>query len=155
MRAQSKRTGRIFLRSCCRSAPRSFPAPLGQGGMASNPERCGVERWPELHYDDWKETITTLHLWTQVVGKIRLTQTPMVNHWWNVTLYVTSHGLTTSEIPYERGSFEIAFDFIDRRLRVSDSDGKSASFPLEPMTVAAFYARVMEVFESRHRRSHP
>ncbi len=116
--------------------------------MASNPERCGVERWPELHYDDWKETITTLHLWTQVVGKIRLTQTPMVNHWWNVTLYVTSHGLTTSEIPYERGSFEIAFDFIDRRLRVSDSDGKSASFPLEPMTVAAFYARVMESLSS-------
>lgn len=103
-----------------------------------------MERWPELHYDDWKETLTTLQLWTQIVGKIRLKREPLVNHWWNVTLYVTSRGLTTSPMPYEGRTFEIAFDFIDQRLLIVDCDGKGTSFALEAMTVAAFYDRVMK-----------
>lgn len=103
-----------------------------------------MERWPELRYDDWKETLTTLQLWTQIVGKIRLKLEPLVNHWWNVTLYVTSRGLTTSSMPYEDRSFEISFDFIDQQLLIVDCDGKRAAFALEPMTVATFYDRVMK-----------
>ena len=103
-----------------------------------------MEQWPELHYDDWKETLTTLQLWTQIVGKIRLKREPLVNHWWAVTLYPFSRGLRTSTMPYEARTFEIAFDFIDHALRVEDSDGNRVSFALEPMTVAAFYARLMK-----------
>lgn len=108
-----------------------------------------MDRWPVLRYDDWKDTLHTLHLWTQVVGKIRLRQEPRSNHWWNVVLYVTARGLTTSPMPYAGGrAFEIAFDFIDHMLRVEDCDGARASFALEPMSVAAFYARVMETLNS-------
>jgi hypothetical protein len=103
-----------------------------------------VERWPVLRYDEWKDTQQTLHLWTQVVGKIRLAQTPMVNHWWNVTLLVTSRGLTTGAMPYERGrDFSMEFDFIDHMLRIDGCDGETAGFSLEPMTVAEFYKRTM------------
>ena len=104
-----------------------------------------MDRWPALRYDDWKDTLHTLHLWTQVVGKIRLRQEPRSNHWWNVPLYVTARGLTTSVMPYAQDrTFEIAFDFIDHTLRIDDCDGGRASIALEPMSVAAFYARVME-----------
>lgn len=103
-----------------------------------------MERWPELHYDDWKDTLATLQLWTQIVGKIRLKLEPLVNHWWNVTLYVTSRGLTTSSMPYEDRNFEVTFDFIERQLRIADCDNRRVSFKLEPMTVAAFYDRVMK-----------
>jgi len=107
-----------------------------------------VDRWPVLRYDDWKDTLHTLHLWTQVIGKIRLRQEPPTNHWWNVPLYVTARGLTTSVMPYAGdGRFEIAFDFIDHTLRIEDCDGKRVSVALEPMSVAAFYARVMETLD--------
>ncbi len=102
-----------------------------------------MERWPELHYDDWKDTVATLQLWTQIAGKIRLKQEPLVNHWWNVTLYPSARGLTTSAMPYESRSFEILFDFLDHELRIVDSLGGRAAFPLEPISVAEFYARVM------------
>jgi hypothetical protein len=99
--------------------------------------------WPELPLSAWADTCATLHLWTQVIGKIRLAHAPMINHWWGVTLYVTSRGLTTSPIPYGSRSFQIDFDFIDHRLRVQTSDGAVEVVPLLPRTVADFYADVM------------
>jgi hypothetical protein len=102
------------------------------------------DRWPELKHADWADTQTTLHMWTQIVGKIRLVQSPFVNHYWNVALYVTSRGLTTSVMPYHDGrAFEIAFDFVSHELRIEASDGERAAFPLKPMTVADFYHRIM------------
>lgn len=107
-------------------------------------ENRALERWPALRYDEWKDTLATLHLWTQIAGKIRLEQEPMQNHWWNVTLYVTQRGFTTSIMPYsDRRSFAISFDFLDHRLLIEDCDGQHRGFALEPMTVAEFYKRVM------------
>ena len=107
------------------------------------------ERWPVLHYADWSETLDTVHRWTQVVGKIRLRLEPLINHWWNVTLYVTPRGLSTSMMPFERGRwFSIDFDFIGHELRIDDCDGRRGAFPLEPMTVAAFYERTMQALRA-------
>jgi hypothetical protein len=100
--------------------------------------------WPALAFTEWKETAATLHMWTQVVGKIRLTQTPWVNHSWHVTLYVTSRGLTTSPIPHGLSTFEIVFDFIDHQLRIEKSDGARRTIELKPRSVAEFYRMVME-----------
>jgi len=103
-----------------------------------------MERWPQLRYDDWKDTLQTLHMWTQIVGKIRLRQEPLVNHWWNVALYVTQRGFTTTPMPHRGGkTFSIDFDFIDHALHIADCDGQTCSFALEPMSVAAFYGKVM------------
>ena len=114
------------------------------------PARAG---WPELAYEDWKDTLETLHLWTQVVGKVRLVQTPWINHSWHVPLYVTARGLTTSPIPYGARTFEIAFDFIDHRLRIDTDDGGTAEIPLRPQTVADFYREVIaRARRARHRR---
>ena len=99
--------------------------------------------WPELNYADWKDTCATLHMWTQIVGKIRLTLTPWTNHSWHVTLYVTSRGLGTSPIPYGNEIFEIYFDFIDHKLLVLKSDGALKTIELKPQTVADFYKAVM------------
>jgi Family of unknown function (DUF5996) len=104
-----------------------------------------MERWPELRYDEWKDTLYTLHMWTQIVGKIRLRQEPLVNHWWNVALYVTEQGLSTSTMPYRDGrTFAIEFDFVDRVLRISNCDSHNRNIALEPMSVAAFYGKVMQ-----------
>src|SRR5215469_4449711 len=85
-----------------------------------------MERWPQLRYDEWKDTLQTLQRWTQIVGKIRLRLQPLINHWWNVTLYVTPRGLTTSPMPYSDGrTFSIDFDFIDHVLHVADCDAKT------------------------------
>ena len=81
------------------------------------------ECWPALALDSWKDTCATLHLWTQMVGKVRLRLTPLVNHWWNVPLYVTARGLTTSRIPYGQRAFELSFDFIRHQLVLETSDG--------------------------------
>ncbi|MFD8731560.1 DUF5996 family protein [Streptomyces sp. NPDC059611] len=99
--------------------------------------------WPILRVADWTATRDTLHMWTQIVGKIRMAHAPMVNHWWQVTLYVSPRGLTTSTIPYRSGAFEIEFDFVGHRLEVRSSDGGAAGFPLRPMAVAEFYAQVL------------
>ncbi|HYU24924.1 MAG TPA: DUF5996 family protein [Thermoanaerobaculia bacterium] len=99
--------------------------------------------WPALPYSQWSDTCETLHMWTQVVGKIRMTKTPPVNHWWHVPLYVTSRGLGTSPIPDGARTFEIDFDFVDHRLRIDTTDGGRRDFELRPMTVAEFYSRVM------------
>jgi hypothetical protein len=101
------------------------------------------ETWPELDYDAWKDSCATLHLWTQIVGKIRLAHAPMLNHWWQVPLYVTSRGLTTSAMPHGARTFQIDFDFIDHRLRIAVSDGRGDSLPLSPRSVADFYAEIM------------
>lgn len=100
--------------------------------------------WPMLALDDWRDTCATLHMWTQIVGKIRLAQSPWINHSWHVTLYITSRGFTTSAIPYGLHSFQIDFDFIEHRLLVQHSDGRGGRVMLEPQSVATFYARVMD-----------
>ncbi len=105
------------------------------------------DAWPSLSYPDWRDTYATLHLWTQVVGKIRLVQSPWVNHSWHVTLYVTPRGLTTSPIPYGTRSFSIDFDFIDHRLVVETADGALRTLPLRPRPVADFYAAVMAALD--------
>ncbi len=102
-----------------------------------------IERWPELPYNAWKDTRDTLHLWTQIVGKIRLAQMPWQNHSWHVTLYVTARGLTTGPMPWNGGSFQIGFDFIDHVLQIRTSDGRLREFSLRPMPVAEFYAGVV------------
>ena len=99
--------------------------------------------WPELKFSEWQDTLATLHMWTQVVGKIRLKQTPLVNHWWNVPLYVSARGLTTSAMPYKDRIFEIEFDFIDHQLLIECSDGSTTRLALRPQSVADFYAEVM------------
>src|ERR1700731_1381872 len=86
--------------------------------------------WPELPTASWRETYDTLHLWTQIVGKIRFARTPWLNHSWHVALYVTARGLTTSAIPYGNRTFQIDFDFIDHILCISDSDGATRQFAL-------------------------
>ncbi|HKV42204.1 MAG TPA: DUF5996 family protein [Blastocatellia bacterium] len=99
--------------------------------------------WPPLVLEEWKDTYATVHMWTQVVGKIRLRQTPLVNHWWNVPLYVTSRGLGTTAMPYQDRVFEMEFDFIGHKLLIKCSDGASANVALYPRTVADFYREVM------------
>jgi hypothetical protein len=95
--------------------------------------------WPPIPYGEWKDTLATLHLWTQIVGKVRLVQTPWVNHSWHVPFYVTARGLTTSPIPYGDRSFEIRFDFLRHRLQIETTDGGAETIELAPRTVADFY----------------
>ncbi len=102
-----------------------------------------TEVWPSLPLEEWKDTYATLHMWTQVIGKIRFALSPWVNHSWHVTLYVTSRGLTTSPIPYGEKTFEIDFDFIEHRLVIETSGGDVRSIELRPRSVADFYAEVM------------
>ena len=102
------------------------------------------EAWPSLPLGVWASTRSTLHRWMQIVGKIRLVQTPWLNHSWHATLYVTARGLTTSPIPYEDRTFQIDFDFIDHRLEVRSTDGAAGGFPLRQQSVAAFYHQLIE-----------
>jgi Family of unknown function (DUF5996) len=104
--------------------------------------------WPALPLAQWKDTYATLHMWTQVVGKIRLALTPLLNHWWNVPLYLTARGLTTSTIPYRERRFELWFDFIDHQLVLQTCDGSRKLLPLSSMTVADFYQKVMAMLRS-------
>jgi len=99
--------------------------------------------WPELPYTAWKDTYATLHLWTQIAGKIRLARTPWLNHSWHVVLYVSARGLTTSPIPFGDRSFQLDFDFLDHVLRASVSDGGQKEIALFPRSVADFYADLM------------
>lgn len=99
--------------------------------------------WPSCPLEAWADTAATLHLWTQIVGKIRLALSPPLNHSWHVTLYVTARGLTTSPIPYGLRTFQIDFDFLAHRLTVEASDGAARNVPLAPQSVATFYRRVM------------
>jgi hypothetical protein len=99
--------------------------------------------WPSLPLDSWKDTYDTLHMWTQIVGMIRMKRTPLINHWWNVTFYITSRGLTTSPIPYGNRAFEIEFDFIDHELKIHTSEGARVKMALVPRSVADFHRELM------------
>jgi hypothetical protein len=106
------------------------------------------QRWPAIPVAGWQDTRDTLHLYTQVIGKIRLANEPLVNHWWNTTLYVTATGLTTSVMPHPTGrAFQIDFDFCDHRLDISTVDGATRSLPLEDRSVAGFYEGVMSMLD--------
>jgi Family of unknown function (DUF5996) len=104
--------------------------------------------WPSLPHSEWSDTCATLLLWMQIVGKIRLALTPRINHTWNVTLYPTIRGVTTSPMPYGQRMLQIDFDFLDHALRIAVDEGEQRVIPLQPISVAAFYKRVMEVLES-------
>ena len=106
------------------------------------------ECWPRLSLDSWKDTYATVHMWTQMVGKVRLRLTPLVNHWWNVPLYVTARGLTTSRIPYGQRAFELWFDFIRHQLVIETTDGIVKTLPLAPRSVAEFYGEFMGLLRS-------
>lgn len=103
--------------------------------------------WPSLRVEDWTPTRDTLHLWAQIVGKVRLAHSPMVNHWWQITLYVSPRGLTTSTIPYEAEAFDIEFDFIDHNLLIRSSTGATRTVRLEPKSVAEFYSQTMNALD--------
>ncbi|HEU4891834.1 MAG TPA: DUF5996 family protein [Vicinamibacterales bacterium] len=102
-----------------------------------------VDGWPPLPYDAWKDTYATLHMWSQVVGKVALVQAPPINHSWGISLEVTPRGLTTKTLPHGDRSFTIAFDFIEHQLVIQTADGDRRSLPLEPRSVAEFYRTVM------------
>ena len=103
--------------------------------------------WPDIPYTRWQATGKSLHMWTQIVGKFRLAQTPWINHSWQAAFYVTGRGITTSLVPGPEHSYEIAFDFVDHELQVDRTDGRRESLPLEPMSVADFHARFLVVLE--------
>jgi hypothetical protein len=104
--------------------------------------------WPALPLDAWRDTYATLHMWTQIVGKVRLRLSSPINHWWHSTLYVTPRGLTTSAIPYHSGIFEIQFDFLEHQLVIQVSDGTTRRIPLVPRSVADFYREFMGTLRS-------
>ncbi|WP_255953113.1 DUF5996 family protein [Streptomyces odontomachi] len=112
------------------------------------PAMQGVEEWPTLPLDEWADTRDTLHMWTQIVGKVRLALAPMTNHWWQVPLYVSTRGLTTSAIPYGDHSFELEFDFHDHQLYLRCSTGEHRQVALEPKPVATFYRETMDALDS-------
>lgn len=108
-------------------------------------ERRTNSAWPTLRVADWTKTRDTLHMWTQIVGKIRLRHAPLLNHWWQVALYVSPRGMTTSAIPYPSGTFDLEFDFVDHRLNLRTSEGDIRSVVLRSRPVAEFYAEIMGV----------
>jgi hypothetical protein len=107
-------------------------------------EREKAELWPALPYEAWRDTCQTLHMWTQIVGKVRMELSPFLNHWWHVTLYVTPRGLTTSAIPFHGGTFEVAFDFLEHNLFMRTSEGTTKVLPLIPRSVASFYRQFID-----------
>jgi hypothetical protein len=112
------------------------------------PSQLPLQAWPELPLSAWQSTYDTLHMWTQVVGKVRLALSPRVNHWWEVALYVNARGLTTSAIPYGDGIFEVQFDFIEHMLTIQTSWNSSKSIALKPQSVADFYSAFMSALQS-------
>ena len=98
---------------------------------------------PALPFDSWKDTLATLHMWSQIIGKVRLKLCPLVNHWWNVPFYVTARGMTTSAMPYERRAIEVQFDFIEHKIVIETSEGRVVAMAMEPQSVADFYKKFM------------
>jgi hypothetical protein len=105
--------------------------------------KTNTDLLPALPFDSWKDTLATLHMWTQVVGKLRLKLCPLVNHFWNVTFYLTARGMTTEAMPYESGTVEVRFDFIDHKLLIETDQGRTAEIALKPQSVAEFYTKFM------------
>jgi hypothetical protein len=116
--------------------------------MAALPNNLNQGSWPELPLEAWQNTYATLHMWTQIVGKVRLALSPRINHWWEVALYVNARGLTTSAIPYNSGNFEVQFDFIDHKLIIQTSWGSSMTLALKAQSVADFYEEFMSALRS-------
>ena len=117
--------------------------------MATSVHNLPTDRiWPSLPFSDWAETYATLHMWTQIIGKIRLALTPRLNHWWQSTLYVTPRGLTTAAMPYGTRSCEIRFDFLAHQLQIETNDGMSRTVALAPRSVADFYQEVMSSLQA-------
>jgi Family of unknown function (DUF5996) len=114
----------------------------------SSPRTDNDDVWPALPYADWKDTLATLHMWTQIVGKVKLQLSPFLNEWWNVAFAVTARGLTTSTIPFGQRMFQVDFDFIDHRLAIDTSTGSSRSMPLVARSVADFYFEFMSMLKS-------
>ena len=108
----------------------------------------GASCWPALPLASWADTCATLHMWTQIIGKVRLALTPRINHWWNVPLYVTARGLNTSAIPYRGSAFELQFDFVDHRLELRLATGMLRTLPLIPRSVAEFYREFFDMLRS-------
>jgi hypothetical protein len=119
--------------------------PLIDNSQLSDAPEC----WPSLPLESWEDTRGTLHMWTQIVGKVRLALTPLVNHWWNVPLYVSARGLTTSSMAYENMVFELEFDFVDHHLVLTKSDGSVKKLALAPRSVADFYQEFMSMLRSQ------
>jgi hypothetical protein len=103
--------------------------------------------WPRLRLSDWTDTRDTVHMWTQIVGKIVMAHAPMLNHWWHVTLRLSPRGLTTPAVPYRDGGFDCELDFLDHRLRIRASDGRDATVALAAKPVAQFYVETMAALE--------
>jgi hypothetical protein len=116
--------------------------------MNASVARADRDLWPDLSLESWQDTYHTLHMWTQIVGKVRLALSPKTNHWWGVTLYVNAAGLTTSPIPYPGGIFEIQFDFIQHKLIIQTSQGANRTLALAPRSVADFYREFMGALAS-------
>jgi uncharacterized protein DUF5996 len=116
--------------------------------MGALPESLNQNPWPELPLEAWQDTYATLHMWTQIVGKVRLALSPRINHWWEVALYVNARGLTSSAIPYNGKAFEIQFDFIDHKLIIQTSWGPSKTLALKAQSVADFYAEFMSALRA-------
>src|ERR1700758_1557046 len=134
-----------------RSKPRLLGRSLQEHSMtkahpAISPD--SPQCWPAFRLAEWKETYATLHMWTQIVGKIRLELTPRVNHWWNVPLYVSSRGFSTSIIPYGSRHFDMEFDFVESKLIIRTTDPRTASIALAPRSVADFYHELMSTLRS-------
>ncbi len=104
--------------------------------------------WPSLVYNEWKDTLDTLHLWMQIVGKVKLALCPFINQWWQVAFYVTTRGMTTGRIPYKKSTFQVNFDFMTHHLSISTSEGKEIVIPLQPRSVKDFYSQFMEALKS-------
>src|SRR5271169_4613447 len=116
--------------------------------MSATMARETQEDWPELPLEAWQDTYATLHMWSQIVGKVRLALSPRINHWWEVPLYVSANGLTTSAIPYPDGIFEVEFDFIHHRLTIKTNQNTAATVGLRPRSVADFYGEFMAALAS-------
>jgi Family of unknown function (DUF5996) len=114
----------------------------------SSSGNSGEDTWPALPLEEWKDTYDTLHMWTQIVGKVRLSLAPLQNHWWNAALYVTTRGLVTSPIPYQGESFEIQFDFLNHSLEIRTSRGATRTLALAPQSVAAFYREFLDTLHA-------
>jgi Family of unknown function (DUF5996) len=106
-------------------------------------EASDYEALPALPFDSWRETFETLHMWTQIIGKVRLKLCPLVNHWWNVPFYVTARGMTTAAMPYQQRDIEVRFDFIEHKLTLESSEGRVTTMALTAQSVAEFYKKFM------------
>src|ERR1700728_4217847 len=113
-----------------------------------------IDAWPSLMVDEWTATRDTLHMWTQIVGKIRMTHLPLLNHWWQVTLYVSSRGLTTGAVPYRDAVFDMECGLVDDVLAISKSDGRRETVPLAAKPVAEFYGETLSALDSLGIETH-